>query len=227
VPGRQACPDYRGAVTRIVLVRHGESVATVERRLGGPLTCSGLSPLGRKQAEALADRLARTGELVPDVLVSSTMPRARETAEILAPALGELPIVVDEELEEHNPGPDADGMTFADYVERYGHQDWKGDPYTTGFENGESIARFQFRAAQALHRLAAAHDGECVVVVCHGGVIDVGLRSFLNVALTGGFELHTANTSLTELVKSDRVWRLVRYNDAAHLEGLPPETVRV
>ena len=74
-------------MTRLVLIRHGESVATVERRIGGVRTCAGLSPLGRKQAEALAARLARTGELKADAVVASTMRRAVETAEIIAPAL--------------------------------------------------------------------------------------------------------------------------------------------
>jgi probable phosphoglycerate mutase len=74
-------------VTRFVLVRHGESNTTVARTIGGYRTCRGLSPLGCKQAEALAERLARTGEVEADVLVSSNFPRAIETAELIAPAL--------------------------------------------------------------------------------------------------------------------------------------------
>ena len=50
-------------VTRLVLVRHAESMATVRRIVGGPRSCTGLSELGRRQAEALRDRLARTGEV--------------------------------------------------------------------------------------------------------------------------------------------------------------------
>ena len=88
----RASGNLAAGMTRLVLVRHGESVATVERRIGGVRTCGGLSPLGRKQAEALAARLARTGEISADVLVASTMRRAVETAEIIAPALGDLPI---------------------------------------------------------------------------------------------------------------------------------------
>jgi len=149
-------------MTRLVLIRHGESVSTVERRIGGVRTCGGLSPLGRKQAEALATRLARTGELRPDVLVASTIRRAVETAEIIAPAVGDLRI--------------------------------------------EQIV------------------GATVMVVCHAGVIDVGLRSFLDVSMFGVFELSTTNTSITELLHTGPRWRMIRYNDAAHLEGLPHET---
>ena len=49
--------------TRLVLIRHGESNTTVARVLGGPRTCSGLSELGRRQAERLRDRIAEAGEL--------------------------------------------------------------------------------------------------------------------------------------------------------------------
>src|SRR5881394_3713890 len=120
-------------MTRIVLIRHGESVSTVERRIGGVRTCGGLSPLGRKQAEALAARLARSGELDADVLVASTMRRAVETAEIIAPALGDLAVALDPAVCEHEPGPDCDGLTFQEFIDRHGEPDWQGDPYLVGF----------------------------------------------------------------------------------------------
>jgi probable phosphoglycerate mutase len=211
-------------MTRLVLVRHGESNATVERRICGSGSCSGLSPLGRKQAEALASRLERTNEVPADVLVASTMRRAAETAELLAPALGDLPIVIDPGVAEHEPGPDVDGLTFDEFVTRYGDTNWvAGDPYIVGFPGGETIAEFKHRTATALHRLAHEYDGATVLIVCHGGVIDAALRSFLGLPFHGVFELATVNTSITELVRSGPRWRLVRYNDAAHLEGLPAE----
>jgi len=213
-------------MTRLVLIRHGESVSTVERRIGGVRTCGGLSPLGRKQAEALAARLARTGEIKADVLVSSTIRRAIETAEIIAPALGELPIEQIADLGEHEPGAECDGMTFDAFVERYGSPDWSGDPYIVGFPGGETLAAFKHRAATALHLLAQRHEGATIVVSCHAGVVDAGLRSFLNVSMAGVFELSTTNTSITELFHNSPRWRLLRYNDAAPLEGLPPDTPR-
>jgi 2,3-bisphosphoglycerate-dependent phosphoglycerate mutase len=213
-------------VTRLVLVRHGESNATVEQRIGGSLTCTGLSPLGRKQAEALAERLRRTGEIRADVLVSSTMPRARETAEVLAPALGDLHIELDDGVREHEPGEQVDGMTFHAFVERFGRTDWAADPYHAGFPGGETLAEFQHRVASALHRLAREHAGKTVVIACHGGVIDVAMRTFLRTPMTGGFETWTRNTSLTEFERAEHVWRLHRYNDAAHLAGLPTLSTR-
>ena len=104
--------------TRIVLIRHGESNVTVQRVLGGPRTCSGLSDLGKMQAERLRDRLANTQELQCDVLYSSGYPRAKETAEIIAPALSSLAINIDTRFGEHDPGPECDGLTFAEFVRR-------------------------------------------------------------------------------------------------------------
>jgi 2,3-bisphosphoglycerate-dependent phosphoglycerate mutase len=211
-------------MTRLVIIRHGESVSTVERRIGGVRTCGGLSPLGRKQAEALAARLARTGEVTPDAVVASTMRRAVETAEIIAPALGDLPIERVADLGEHEPGPECDGLSYDVFVERYGQPDWMGDPFIVGFPGGETVAAFKFRAATALHRVAHENEGATVVVVCHAGVVDVALRTFLNLPLSGVFELSTANTSITELLHTGPRWRLLRYNDHAHLEGLPTDT---
>jgi probable phosphoglycerate mutase len=213
--------------TRLVLVRHGESKVTVQRIIGGPRSCTGLSELGVQQAERLRDRLAESGELAATALVSSAYPRARETAETIAPVLG-LEVEVDADFGEHDPGPQCDGLGFGEFVDRFGMPDWYGDPHGVTFPGGETIAEFHHRVGAAVSSTIAAHRGGVVVVSCHGGVVDAVFRLLLRMPMTGGFELHTANTSLTELVQvaPDR-WRLVRYNDAAHLAGLPSESPRM
>lgn len=218
--------------TRLVLVRHGESVVTVNRVIGGVRSCVGLSDLGRQQAERLRARLADSGEIDPDVLVSSDFPRAIETATIVQPAFRDdvashrfeqLP-----GLGEHDPGPDIDGMTFSDYVDRFGSPNWSGDPHVEIFPGGETTHRFHLRVQAALDDLLGRHVGRSIVVSCHGGVIDASFRHLLGLSKTGGFELQAFNTSLTEFVStSSGRWRLVRYNDAAHLAGLPAATPRV
>ena len=66
-----------------------------------------------------------------------------------------------------------------------------------------------------------------MVVVCHGGVVDAGVPDPAAPPQTGAFELRTTNTLMTELVRlRPGRWQLVRYNDAAHLDGLPIETPR-
>lgn len=217
------------AATTLVLIRHGESNVTVNRVIGGFRTCSGLSPLGLAQAERLRDRLASTRELDADVLLASNFPRAIETAEVLAPTLDGVEVVVDADFGEHDPGPEIDGMTFQQYIDRFGSPDWDGDPHHDVFPGGETTADFHLRVGSAISRTVRAHAGKTIVVACHGGVVDVAFRHLLRMAQTGNFELTTANTSITEFrtTSTPGRWRLVRYNDAAHLEGLPAETPRV
>ena len=207
--------------TRVVLVRHGESMATVNRSIGGPRTCAGLSDLGRRQCDRLAARLAETGELTDVVLYASGFPRARETAERLAPALGGAEIRIDERWGEHDPGPDCDGLTFDEFIERHGTPDWESDPHAETFPGGETIAEMHHRVGQALRDAVADNVGRTILVCCHGGVVNAVMRLALRTPPTGGFELFTANASLTELVLvGPGRWRLERYNDAAHLAGL-------
>lgn len=213
--------------TRLVLIRHGESQVTVRRVIGGPRTCSGLSELGRRQAERLATRLSETGELAGvAALYSSSYPRAIETAEVVASALG-VPVDEDVRFGEHDPGPECDGLRFDEFVERFGMPDWQGDPHAVTFPGGETLAAFHHRVGEALSEVGRRHAGGLVVVACHGGVVDAAFRSLLRLPQVGGFELHTLNTSLTEFARTrSGGWRLARYNDAAHLAGLPAETPR-
>ena len=216
------------APTTLVLIRHGESNVTVRRVIGGYRTCDGLSDLGRQQAERLRQRLAETNELSAASLIASNFRRAIETAEAIAPALGDVAVEVDAGFGEHDPGPEIDGMTFGAYVERFGQPDWAGDPHIDVFPGGETTAEFHLRVGQALSRSIRTHAGRTIVVSCHGGVVDAAFRHLLRTAPTGAFELQTLNTAITEFRRTGSgAWRLMRYNDAAHLHGLPSETLRV
>ena len=215
-------------LTRLVLIRHGESTATVEGIVGGDRGCRGLSELGRRQCSALRDRLASTGELVADVLVASTLPRAVETAELIAPALGVDPgrIVKVRDLCELQPG-ECDAISWEEYDQRYG-VDMKAYPYTPIAPGGESVADFHLRVGRALAVLAEEHEGRSMVVACHGGVIMSSMVSFLGLPVHRPLlaELPVANTSITEWERPAGAgvpppWRLLRFNDAAHLAALP------
>lgn len=216
------------AETTLVLIRHGESNVTVDRVIGGYRTCSGLSPLGLDQAARLRDRLAATGELDVDVLIASNFPRAIETATTIAPGLADTEIEIDDGFGEHDPGPEIDGMTFQQYVDRFGSPDWDGDPHHDVFPGGETTAEFHLRVGAAISRTVRAYAGRTIVVACHGGVVNVAFRHLLNMSDTGNFELTTLNASITEFrtTLTPGRWRLVRYNDAAHLHGLPTATPR-
>lgn len=207
--------------TRLVLVRHGESRATVERFVGGPRSCTGLTDHGRLQAEALRNRLSAGHDVEATALFASNFPRALETANIIAPSIGSLPVSVDSGWGEHDPGPDCDGMTYDEFIERFGVPRWDGDPHDVVYPGGETISQFHDRVMEALRRTVRQHEGGTIVIACHAGVIDAVMRNTLHMHQTGKFELHTQNASLTELLHvQGSKWRLVRYNDSSHLNGL-------
>ena len=196
----------------------------MRRVVGGELTCSGLSPLGARQAEALRDRFVREGRLRVDALLTSTLPRAYETADLLAPAVHAAFTERDPALVEHRPG-DADGIAFADYAARFGTFDLRAHPERPLAPGGESLNDFHDRIVAAFAGIEQRFAGGTVLVVCHGGVIDVMFREYLGVGMHAPFDLWTLNTSITEFVRGAERWMLRRYNDTAHLAGLPEKTV--
>jgi len=220
--GVRTVPDTTSERTRVVLIRHGEATCNVEGVVGGPAGCTGLSPTGRRQAEALSARLVETGELAgAGALYSSVLARAVETGSIAAPGIGDGTAPVEDcDLCELHPG-EADGLTWDEFRARYGEPDFDAEPDTVVAPGGESWSSFVARASGAVARVAGAHRGELVVLVCHAGVIESTLLAFLPVAPgRGRLGLPTEHTSLTEWELAGGAWRLVRYNDAAHLRAL-------
>lgn len=210
--------------TNLYLIRHGEAVVNVQPIVGGMRGDSGLTEQGVRQAERLRDRLAATREIAADVLIASTLPRARQTAEIIAPALG-LPIQFDDEVHELRVGA-ADGMSNAAAWAKFGLPDFEANPFRPLAPGGESWVQFMARVGNALQRITHDHQGKTVVVVCHGGVIDGSFVYFfgmssLSMPQTG---LATHNTSLTHWRYSGDEdpprWRLVGYNDIFHLRDV-------
>ncbi len=225
-PGVRGVPPVAPSATRLVLVRHGEAVCNVEGVVGGRTGCRGLTDRGEAQVAALAARLRRTGELAgATALYSSVLPRARRTAELLAPALadrGGAPLAVVErcDLCELHPG-EGDGLSWGEFTARFGEPRWDEDPTVPLAPGGESWAGFMVRAATAVEEVAAAHPGGLVVVACHAGVIEAALTAFLPVDLAGPWRprLRTAHASLTEFEGAPGAWLLLRYNDATPLDG--------
>jgi probable phosphoglycerate mutase len=207
-------------VTRIVLVRHGEANCNVDGVVGGPVGCTGLSAAGVAEAEALRDRLVRSGELAgAQAVYASVLPRALETAAICAPGLGPHTVVADCDLCELHPG-EADGLTWSEFSDRYRGPNWDVDPTHVLAPGGESWTGFGQRVKRALTEIAVRHPAQLVVVFCHGGVIAASLEQLLPVTPDRGpLKLRTAHTSLTEWEFGPGGWLLLRYNDAGHLAG--------
>lgn len=211
----------RPSGTRLVLIRHGEAVCNRDGLIGGPRGCGGLTDLGQLQALALRDRLVRTRELSgASALYTSVLPRAQQTAALLAPALRpELLAVADCELCELHPGDLADGLTWTAFVEKFGAPDWDADPTVPLSPGGESWVSFFFRCQRALNALVDRHEGEQVVVVVHGGVIEQALKLVYATAPGARLRLRTENCSVTEVEVRAGAWHLLRYNDRAPLDA--------
>ncbi len=213
--------------TQIFMIRHGQAFSNVEPIVNGMKGDEGLTPLGVQQAERLRDRLAATGEIQPDVLIASNLPRAAQTAQIIQPALG-LPIVYDEEFQEFRPGEAADGMRFEEAEARFGRPDLTNNPFQPLFPGGENWGQFMLRVGTGLDRVARQYADQTIVIVCHGGVVDGSIIHFshLNTTHLPPLAFMTNNTSIThwklrQFRRDERFqWTLMKYNDDFHVRDL-------
>lgn len=204
---------------RLVLVRHGEAQAGFHGPIAGPTGCKGLTDLGRRQAELLRDHLATTGRIRGDVLLASVLPRAIETAEIIAPGLGLEVAAHDCDLCEFHTG-EADGTDWADYNADFGSFDMEAEPDRPFAPGGDSWNGFHARVSRTLERLAREHRDQVVVAVCHAGFIMASMRLLLGILDPAtSAHLRPSNTGLTEWEHDDMSgrWILRTYNDAVHL----------
>lgn len=212
--------------TNLYLIRHGQAIVNVEPIIGGMRGDRGLTELGIQQAALLRDRLLDSGEIQPDILIASTLPRARQTAEIIAPAFPGVRLMFDDAVQELRCGDDGDGLTIDEYKARFGWISFDEEPLRSVDPHGESWGTFILRIATALTRITRDYAGKTIVVVCHGGVIDASFLHFFGMNglafPQAGFA--TQNTSLTHWeytrYHGKMRWRLVGYNDAAHLKAL-------
>ncbi len=189
----------------------------------------GLSLEGQEQAQRLRDRLIFTGEIQAEVLISSTLQRARETAEIIAPVWG-LPIVYEDGICEWN---NEDSPTaYENFVTRLKTTPHDQRTFVAPSPACESWAAFQFRAFTALNQIVTMYEGKRIVVVCHGGIIEAAFLLFSGLGISRFTPIILASdyTSLTvwRRVKGELLpdrWMLERFNDSAHLVNFDRKTM--
>lgn len=208
---------------RLILVRHGDAHAGFTGPVAGPLGCAGLTPLGRRQASALGEHLATSGRVRADLLLASVLPRAIETAELIAPGLGLTVADHDCDLCEVHTG-EADGTDWSEYNSRFGSFDMEAEPDRPFAPGGESWNGFHRRVGGVLERLAHQHADRTVVAVCHAGVVMASMRLLLGIGHPDiSAQLRPTNTGLTEWEHHDDRWTLRSYNEADHLLALAPD----
>jgi broad specificity phosphatase PhoE len=154
-------------VTKLVLVRHGETDWNRDGRWQGG-SDTRLNELGREQARELAEQLDGT----VDVVYSSDLARAHETAEIVAAKLG-LEVRVDPRLRERGFGS-WEGLTMPEIEERFAdsHRRWR-DGEGAGADDAEPFEDFSARVNDFLADVLRLHPDEEVLVISHGGSIRV------------------------------------------------------
>jgi probable phosphoglycerate mutase len=182
-------------VTLFHLVRHGEHVMQ-GRLIAGRTPGFGLSPKGRAEAAAVAERLA--GETIAAVY-ASPLDRTRETAEIIALRLS-LPVALREDLAELDFG-EWTGRTFDEVKTDRRFEQWRNCRSIAAIPGGESWRQVQDRTVGALFDIRRLHPEGTVVVVSHGDVIRAALLFVLGMPLDlyGRIEVATASISTVRL----------------------------
>jgi broad specificity phosphatase PhoE len=196
----------------LALVRHAEPVRTPAGTVDGPAD-PGLTARGVEQTRRLAEWLA--GERI-DVVLSSPMRRARETAEPVAAAHG-LDIEIVDGLVEYDAAS-ADYIPM-DELQASGDPRWHAMVEGRWEDFGADPAHvFKARVAQAVEQIVDRFPGRRVVAVCHGGVINCALASILGIDRYLWFE--PRYTSISRVVASrSGIRSLATLNEHAHLEA--------
>ena len=200
--------------TRILAIRHGETAWNLGARIQGQLDIP-LNDTGRRQAHRLA--LALADDCI-DAIYASDLSRAMQTAQALAAACGRT-IVSDAGLRERHFG-EYEGLLYRDVEIRWPEQSerWRRREPDFGPAGGEVLRDFYARCVQTVSRIAAAHPGQTIAVVAHGGVMDCLYRAATRVDLQAPRSWELGNASINRLLYTEQGFTLIGWSDTCHLE---------
>ncbi|KPI02466.1 Phosphoglycerate mutase [Actinobacteria bacterium OK074] len=215
-PGWSAPADL-GAPATLVLLRHGETPLTPQKRFSGSGGSDpSLSAAGREQAERVAEALARRGTV--EAVVSSPLARTRETAAAVADRLG-LAVSIEDGLRETDFGA-WEGLTFGEVRERDPEalNTWLASPDAEPPGGGESFAAVAVRVAAARDKLIAAYAGRTVLVVTHVTPIKTLVRLALGAPPESLFRMELSAASLSAVAYyADGNASVRLFNETSHL----------
>jgi probable phosphoglycerate mutase len=204
--------------TRILAIRHGETAWNVDTRLQGHLDIP-LNEVGLRQAQHLAQALLQRETI--DAIYASDLSRAHTTAQAIAQALG-LTVKMHPGLRERHFGA-FQGRTYAEIETELPEHAWhwrKRTPDWTPPEGGESLITLRERIVATVDELAAQHPGQQVVMVAHGGVLDILYRAATHLELQAPRTWQLTNTSVNRLLWTPQGLSLVGWGDTTHLDAL-------
>jgi probable phosphoglycerate mutase len=201
--------------TRILAIRHGETLWNVDSRIQGHLNI-GLNDTGRWQAERLG--VALKDEPIT-AIYASDLSRAHDTALAVSRHNG-VPVQAEPGLRERSFG-EFEGRTFAEIETELPEQAqrWRQrDPSFTP-AGGESLLMLEARVLSVAARLAAQHPGEQIALFAHGGVMDILYRAATRLDLQAARTWTLGNTAINRLLWSPEGFSLVGWADVQHLSG--------
>lgn len=208
-------------VYHFVFLRHGESIGNAQARWQGQSDYA-LTENGRAQARALAERW-RSENVKFDLVIASPLSRAKETAEIIASALG-ANMEMDPILLERHIG-EMEGLTAEEVRKR------PQPPYITPYDSigggGEGDWALFLRAGQALHGLLGRPPGS-YLIVSHGGLLNQLMNAIIGIAPhldPSGVRFRFDNTAFARVIyyPYQHRWAIEALNDRAHLKSLNTE----
>ena len=200
-------------MTRFIILRHGETQWNVESRIQGH-TDSRLTAAGRAQAAALARRMEREAF---DVLVSSDLGRALDTARLIAERTRHA-LTTDARFRERSFGV-AEGLTYGELDHEYPEVFSKVRETDPDFAipGGESRRQFYERVRLAFEGAAAEHPGKRVAVVAHGGVLASLYRVIHQLGISTPHPIPIVNASFNAVAFDAGRWSVEAWGDIAHL----------
>jgi 2,3-bisphosphoglycerate-dependent phosphoglycerate mutase len=202
------------SITRLCLVRHGETEWNAARRIQGQIDI-GLNAIGHRQAAAAGRWLMTAGI---NAVYSSDLQRAWLTAQTIGQALGLVP-QANPALRERRYGV-FEGLTYDEAKRDHpaGYAAFEGRNADYDFENGESLKVMFERVTTALCEIVAGHPGGNVVVVVHGGVLDIVNRFVRGNGLEMPRDFLIPNAGLNWIACRDGAWSIESWGETAHLE---------
>ena len=201
--------------TRICFVRHGETDWNIEQRMQGHIDLA-LNALGQAQAAALGRHYFSPGSAA--ALYSSDLIRARQTAQPIAEVL-RLPVRLDPALRERHFGR-CEGLTLAEVAAQHSEDAQafaSRDPDYAVPGGGESRHQHQSRVLDCIARLASAHRGQTIVIVTHGGVLDVIYRHARGLPPDAPRDYPIPNAGINWVLAGSAAWQIESWGETAHL----------
>lgn len=205
-----------GKITRLIIVRHGETEWNLQSRFQGHLD-SRLSRLGIRQAKAIARALSGG---TYDVIYSSDLERAQHTAKIIAGKLN-MEVRTEADLREINMGL-MQGLRRDEFILKYPEviKNFHSDPRYV-IPGGESKQQFSERIMKALSKITGEHRYQTILLVAHGGVLDIAIRYTLSIPVGNKRNFSIYNASINRFIIDDGEWKLEAWGDICHLTGIP------